>query len=251
MEILEFGNPENRSLLLLHGLESPWQVWKPVIEAYRERFHILVPILPGHNPDLPEEFESFDHCAQEIEEFYGDRCGRRLYAVCAMSMGGVLAATLWQRGNIRFRKLIFSSSPLECMSPTAIRLMQRQYLALTDRVRKGNERVLHWAVGTMVTEAQLPHFHEILCTITDRTLERYLDAIGSFRYRKNLPAEDMEVYYYHGAKLREYPFRNAAERLLEVCPGAKIVCLKGKGHCEDILFSPGNWVREMDRILEA
>ena len=55
MRILEFGNKENKKLLLIHGFQSPWQVWNPFIAHYETQYHILVPVLPGHDPEVKED----------------------------------------------------------------------------------------------------------------------------------------------------------------------------------------------------
>lgn len=49
MRILEYGNINNPTIMLVHGFESPYQIWIDYIEHYKENYHILVPILPGHD----------------------------------------------------------------------------------------------------------------------------------------------------------------------------------------------------------
>ncbi len=60
MEILEFGNRENKTLLLIHGFQSPYQIWNEFIEFFKKDYHVVVPILEGHNPKVNEEFRSVD-----------------------------------------------------------------------------------------------------------------------------------------------------------------------------------------------
>ena len=50
MEILEFGNKEKDKIILIHGFETPYQIWEKYIEHYKNNYHIIVPILQGHNP---------------------------------------------------------------------------------------------------------------------------------------------------------------------------------------------------------
>ena len=59
MEILEFGDKNKRKLVLIHGFQSPYQIWNPYIEHYKKDFYIIVPILPGHNPNQKDDFVSF------------------------------------------------------------------------------------------------------------------------------------------------------------------------------------------------
>ena len=44
MEILEFGNKNNKKIILIHGFQSPYQVWDEYIEYYKNDYHIIVPI---------------------------------------------------------------------------------------------------------------------------------------------------------------------------------------------------------------
>ena len=66
MRILEYGNINNSTIMLVHGFESPYQIWIDYIEHYKENYHILVPILPGHDVREKSEFNSFDDTAKEI-----------------------------------------------------------------------------------------------------------------------------------------------------------------------------------------
>ena len=59
MEILEFGDTTKRKIILIHGFQSPYQVWNKYIEHYKNNFHIIVPIIPGHNKNEKEDFISF------------------------------------------------------------------------------------------------------------------------------------------------------------------------------------------------
>ena len=70
MEILEFGNKENKSIILMHGFQCPFQIWNKYIEYYKDKYHIVVPIFEGHNPKKKENFISLHHTATEIEDYY-------------------------------------------------------------------------------------------------------------------------------------------------------------------------------------
>lgn len=105
MEILEYGDKTKRKIILIHGFESPYQIWEPYIEHYKNDFHVIVPILPGHNPRVEEEFVSFEACAKELEDFYIKKYGKDVYAVYGMSMGGVLASHIWSNQRLRIEKL--------------------------------------------------------------------------------------------------------------------------------------------------
>ena len=60
MKTIEFGDTANKKLILIHGFQHPWQVWNAYIEHFKNDYHIIVPVLSGHDPDKKEDFVSFD-----------------------------------------------------------------------------------------------------------------------------------------------------------------------------------------------
>lgn len=59
MKILEFGDTSKRKIILIHGFQCPWQVWNKYIEYYKNDFHVIVPIMSGHNPEEKEDLFHF------------------------------------------------------------------------------------------------------------------------------------------------------------------------------------------------
>lgn len=76
MKILEFGDTSKSKIILIHGFQCPWQVWNKYIEYYKNKFHIIVPIMSGHNPEVKDDFISFASDAKEIEEYILSRYGK-------------------------------------------------------------------------------------------------------------------------------------------------------------------------------
>ena len=133
MKILEFGNAGKPIIVLIHGFQLPWQVWKKYIGHYKDNFHVIVPILSGHNPEEKEDFISFSAEAKKIEDYIIPRYGKDVYAVYGMSMGGVLTATLWQNKKLSFEKVIFDGSPLLSYNVFMKKFILNFYLDITHK----------------------------------------------------------------------------------------------------------------------
>ena len=80
MKILEFGDKSKRKIILIHGFQSPWQVWEKYIEYFKNDFHIIVPVMSGHNQEKVEEFVSFEDDAKQIEDFVISNYGKDVFA---------------------------------------------------------------------------------------------------------------------------------------------------------------------------
>ncbi len=249
MKILKYGRPENPKIILIHGFMSPCQTLQPFIEAWQNDYCVIVPILPGHNPKEPEEFTSFDPCLKEIED-YCAAFGKEIFALYGMSMGGVFAAKLWQRGNLHINKLIMESSPLLAWENFVIKFMTKYYLSITHRAQKRVPAVLKQAVDTMVTEDNLEPFLHLLDKMSDETIVNYLKEVGEFSLPKNIDCGETEIYYFYGGKINELVFKGAAKFIKKHYPTAKTFCLKGKGHCEDALITPQMQIKRLNKILK-
>ncbi len=68
---------------------------------------------PGIIQIHAEDFISFSETAEEFESYSISKYGRDVFAVYAMSMGGVLSVTLWQNGRLKNRKPDFDGSRLQ------------------------------------------------------------------------------------------------------------------------------------------
>ena len=167
--------------MLVHGFESPYQIWIDYIEHYKENYHILVPILPGHDVREKSEFNSFDDTAKEIENYCISKSINHIYAIYGMSMGGVVASYLWKNKRLTFEKVILESSPLLPFGKYMTQMLIKQYLSITQKARERNRKVVRNAINSMVTEDMLDVFLELLDNISDETIKNYLYAVGQFK----------------------------------------------------------------------
>lgn len=88
MRILEFGDRHNEKIILIHGLNIPWQMWNKQIEIYSSKYHVIVPALSGHDAESEAEFVSVEYEANQIRDYYVKNYGGNVYMVIGMSMGG-------------------------------------------------------------------------------------------------------------------------------------------------------------------
>ena len=110
----EAGNPQSQAVLLLHGFPTSSHMYRELIPALADRYHVVAPDLPGFGfteaPDRKTFKYTFDHLAEVIERFtevlglsryalyvfdYGAPVGFRL----ALSHPERVTALISQNGN--------------------------------------------------------------------------------------------------------------------------------------------------------
>lgn len=249
MEILEFGNKNNKKIILIHGFQSPYQVWDDYIKYYEKDYHLIVPILTGHNPKKKEEFISFKECAKELEDYYISKYGNDVYAIYGMSMGGVLAATIWENRRLNIDKVILDGSPLVSFNNFIKKFMIKFYIDITHKTQRREQKTLEQAVNNIIPKDKLKYLLHVLDNMSDTTITNYINNIGKFKLSKNIDIKNTEVYYYHGTKSNEMLAKKTAKYINRHYPNSNIICFKGNGHCEHSLFNSKDMIKELDKIL--
>lgn len=250
MKILEFGDTSKRKIILIHGFQCPWQVWNKYIEYYKNKFHIIVPIMSGHNPEVKDDFISFASDAKEIEEYIISRYGKEIYAVYGMSMGGVLTATLWQNNRLSFDKVIFDGSPLVSCNAFMKIFMKKFYVDITHKSQQRDKKTVEQATKVIISEDNLEDFLKVIDNISDVTIENSIDDIANFKLSQSINTLDTAVYFFHGTAANEMLAKESAKYVRKHHPNTTVKCFKGKFHCENALFHPEIMIAELDKIFD-
>ncbi|MCO8275860.1 alpha/beta fold hydrolase [Actinoplanes sp. TRM 88003] len=88
-------------LVLIHGIGSRWQVWKPVLPALTAHFDVIAVDLPGFGSSPPDSGPGdVPHFADRVTELL-DSLGVVRPAVGGSSLGGGVALELGRRGVAR------------------------------------------------------------------------------------------------------------------------------------------------------
>ena len=249
MKILEFGDVTKRKMILIHGFQCPWQVWEEYIEHYKDDFHVIVPILSGHNPEEKEDFISFSAEAGELENYIIPRYGKEMYAVYGMSMGGVLAATLWQNRNLSFEKVVFDGSPLVSLNRFVKRFMKKFYLDITHKSQQRDKKTVEQATKVIIPEDKLEHLLRVLDNMSNATVTNSIDSIAEFKLKSDIVTPNTTVYFFHGTAPNEMLAKKSAKYVQKHYPTTVIKRFSGKFHCENALFHPEIMMEELNRIL--
>lgn len=248
MEILEFGDKRKRKIILIHGFQMPYQIWNKYIDHYKNDFHIIVPIMPGHYPNHAEKFITFFEVAKEFETYYTSKYGKDVFAIYAMSMGGVLAATLWQNGRLKIEKIIFDGSPLVHFNRFVKKMILGFYLNVTHKTQRRDKKTLEQAKN-IYPQDSFNDSLKLLDAMTDTTIRNCIEGVVNFQLPDNLDNQNTMVYYYFGTNFNEIIAKKSAKFIAKHYKNSVIKRFKGRSHCETMLFFPQFMIKELDKVL--
>ncbi|MHC5065619.1 MAG: alpha/beta fold hydrolase [Planctomycetota bacterium] len=108
----EAGDPAKPTLLLLHGFPTSSHMFRDLIPALADQYHLLAPDYPGYgNSSMParEDFEySFDHLADIVEQFT-EKLELESYSIYLMDYGAPVGFRLATRHPERVESLIIQN----------------------------------------------------------------------------------------------------------------------------------------------
>ena len=108
----EAGNPDNPTILLLHGFPTSSHMFRDLIPQLADRFHLVAPDYPGYGySSMPgvDEFEySFDNVANIVEQCI-DKLGLKTYSLYLMDYGAPIGFRIATKHPERVEGLIIQN----------------------------------------------------------------------------------------------------------------------------------------------
>jgi len=108
----EAGNPDNPTILLLHGFPTSSHMFRDLIPALSDQFHLVAPDYPGYGyssmPSVDEFDYSFDNLANIVDKFI-DKVGLKTYSLYLMDYGAPIGFRIATKHPERVESLIIQN----------------------------------------------------------------------------------------------------------------------------------------------
>jgi pimeloyl-ACP methyl ester carboxylesterase len=105
----EAGSPDDPTILLLHGFPTSSHMFRNLIPAMADRFHLVAPDYPGFGnssmPSLDEFNYSFDRIAEVVDSFTQE-LGLKKFSIYVMDYGAPVGYRLAEKHPERVESLI-------------------------------------------------------------------------------------------------------------------------------------------------
>jgi len=232
-------------LVLLHGINASWRVWRPVLAALQAKHDVFAPTLPGHRggPPLdPGQPVSIGLLADGVERIL-DAAGIERAHLAGNSLGGWIAIELARRGRARS---VVALSPaggwtsdrdlgrvVRLLEAARMLIERRDALGLTDLMRRPRFRRL--ALRQAMTRGDLIPPQEVLEMMEDTAgctmFTGFIDWIrGAEPIASSNTPVDCPIRVAWAEEDRTIPFARYGCPLLAALDRAELVTLRGVGH---------------------
>lgn len=244
-----FGSRDNSVIVLLHGMLTPWQIWEDAIEHFSKEHFVVVPELDAHTEDKPSSFVSVEEEAEKIRKYLTENFGGEVYALCGLSMGGRIAATVAGMEGLKIRDLVLDGAPLKKLPGILAGIMKKSYISIIAKSKKRDPKVIESCKRDFLPERYHEYFFRIADNMENDSIGRILDSVfSSFTFKPY--GKDMNILFMHGTKGNESVSKKCAVKMKAANPQTEIRCYDGYAHARLACFEPKKWVREVSEFLE-
>lgn len=226
-------------LVLIHGLGSRWQVWRPVLDRLAGHRDVIALDLPGFGASRSVAAGSVPGLADRVASFL-DALGLRRPELAGSSLGGGIALELGRRGRAA---AVTAFAPAGFFSAGQARWCR----TMVGAARAGAVRLDPLLPSLMSTRAgrrvlcglfyaRTAHLDPADCVAEARALAAAPGfaatraAIGDWRLDRPGALDRLPVTVAWGARDLVLPYAGQAARARAVLPQARHVRLRGCGH---------------------
>ncbi len=237
-------------MILIHGVLTPWQIWKPQIDYFKDNYHVVVPALDAHIENEKSEFVSIEKEAEMIEEYVNNNFGGRVYALCGLSMGGKIANRIFERGNIKIDNLVLDGAPLVKGFAIAKVLMTMSYKSIVHKSKQRDKKTLENFKRDFLPEKYLDSYLKFADTMSDTSIENMLISVCDITISPCSNDNGTKILFMNGTKGNEVYSVKSAKKMREIY-GDSVTTKQFDGckHCEIAIYSPNVWCDTVEKFL--
>ncbi len=249
MKFHVFGSSENPKLILIHGIQTPWQIWKPQIDYFQKDYLVIVPALDGHEAEQKSDYQSLTNEAEKIEEYCRENSYHEIFAVCGLSMGGAIAFKLWENGKLAIHYLILDGAPLVPYNKYLATIMTKQYINITHKSQQREKKTLDNFTNFFLPEKYLDEYLRIADNMTDDSIRNMVGSLSCNQMLSPIENAGGNILYMHGSKVNELLSKKSAKQLKRYYPKTKIIIFKGYAHCYKAIYEPEQWIEIVEAFI--
>lgn len=244
-----YGNKENKAVILLHGMLTPYQIWDTATEYFSRQFYVVVPELDGHTENEKSTFISVEDEVNNLIGYIRQELNGKVYLLAGLSMGGRIAAELSKSDTVSIEYLVLDGAPLMKTNSLLMAIMRKNYWNIICSSQKRDPKVKKSFKKDFLPETYWEPYLKIADNMERQSVDNILDSVFSPFEFISYP-ENMKILFMHGTKANEKVSRKGALKMKEHNQQMKIRCFDGLAHAELACFKQDQWIREVEDFIK-
>ncbi len=248
MTIHEFGKENNEIIVLIHPSVVMWDYFEYVIPFLEREYHLIIPAIPGYNPNVKNDFTSVEEISAELEEWLIENDHGDVACLYGCSMGGSIVARMLADNRLNIRSAVIDGGITPYQLPWIItRLIAVKDFLLIYTGKIGGAKLLEKAFSTdELSEDDVQYAAKVLKMISARTIWRTFESCNNYSMPKDIRTDCKHIEYWIAEK--ELKDRRADVTYIKrVFPHTIFRKIRDMGHGGLAPFHPELFARGIER----
>ena len=204
MTIHEFGQGNGDVVVLIHPSIVMWDYFEYVIPLMQDRCHLVIPALPGYDPDLESDFTSVEQIAAELADWLTTRGCPEIACIYGCSMGGSIVTRFLADRKMKVRSAVIDGG----ITPYQLPWITTRFIAGKDFLlicmgKAGGLKLLEKAFSTdAYSEEDLRYIAKVLKHISAKTIWRTFESCNNYSMPDPVATDCTHIEYWY-AKAEE------------------------------------------------
>lgn len=243
MRFKEFGSKEKETIVFIHGFGISWRMWMPQIEAFCHDYHVVVPVLNGHDEESDSTFISIEKSAEEIVDYIKRNCQGKVFAICGASLGATIAIHILAQNNNIIEKAIIDAGPVVSYNK-ALKDLSVWYRWVQIRlIARGGRVIKKMYLHTFFPKILVEDMFKVAANMSKETCKNANSSAFTYTMCNSIKTTKTEVVYWYGSKEAIFT-KKSADCVVQMIPNAKQEIFKGYDHGELCIGNPDLYIKK-------
>lgn len=250
MNFHEFGTDNEKIILLVHPLAVDWTVFSFVYPKLAEKYHVIIPAIPGMDLDDPKaEFTSVEEICREIEDFLLSKGIKEIECGYGCSMGGGVIIRMIADGRVSMKHRIVDAGITPYRLPKFVcGLICVGDFLMTEIGKHASVKVLGYMFDpAKYSQEDLLYVKKILSFMSARTIWNAFWSTDNYSMPKKFKGSEEPVYYWYGEKEKKAR-KLDIEYVKDTFQNVIFMENKGQDHAEFFTLHPEEFIAEICRV---
>ena len=252
LTIHEFGKESKEILVLIHPAAVMWDYYEYLIPLMKDRYHLVIPALPGYDETRPGDFTSVEDIAEELAEWLGRQGYTEIAGIYGCSLGGAVVLRFLADDYIAVKCAVIDGGITPYRLPWILtRLIAVRDFSLIAIGKLGGLKLLEKAFSTDdYSEEDLKYVARVLRQMSTKTIWRTFESANNYIMPDTIHTTCKHIEYWF-SKAEEKDRRWDISYVKEVFPGTHFRRYKTVGHGGLAALAPEKLAKALDRLISS
>ena len=252
MTIHEFGQHNSDVVVLIHPSVVMWDYFEYVIPLMQDHYHLVVPALPGYDPDNESDFTGVEQIAAELADWLIAEGHSVIACIYGCSMGGSVVTRFLADRKVKVRSAVIDGGITPYSWPWIVtRLIAARDFLLISMGKAGGLGMLQKAFSTDdYSMEDLQYISKVLKHMSARTIWRTFESCNNYSMPNPVATNCDRIEYWYAeaeAKARKADIAYIRKHL----PQTSFKEFENVGHGGLAALKPNLLAKELARAMNA